>query len=309
MEPRPADVSAPRATAAIRARLGSLAHSAWPVRGAWLVLPLLAGPALGAALAEASRPVQLVASVGSWAIWLAVLIATLLPTTISLTALRLAAPGAVVASGAALVASGAGAATIVAVAASLVAALVALAPETAEAFVDGSSYGDERRLPLKVPASLLAGPAELAWLAVVGGLCAGPLLLAARQWVPGVVALALGVPLVWWGVRVLHVLARRWLVFVPAGMVVHDHLTLTAPVLLRRGVVQSVAPAPADTEALDLTGGAAGLALEVRLSEPVSLVPVAPRRTSAELREATALLVTPGRPGRVVAEARRRRLA
>jgi hypothetical protein len=274
----------------------------------WLVLPLLAGPALGDALTDASRPVQLVASVGSWAAWLAVLIATLVPTTISLTALRLAAPSAVVASGAALVATGVTIAAAIGLAATLCAALAALAPETAEVFVDGSSYGNERRLPLKVPASLLAGPAELAWLAVAAGVCAGPLLLAARQWALGVVALAIGALLVRWGVRALHTLARRWLVFVPAGVVVHDPLTLVDPVLLRRRVVRSFGPAPADTDAADLTGGASGLAVEVRLTEPVSLLAVAPRREPSVVKDVSALLVTPGRPGRVVAEARRRRL-
>src|SRR5690606_11204202 len=181
--------------------------------------------------------------------------------------------------------------------------------ETAEVFVDGSSYGDERRMPLRAPVALLAGPAELAWLAVAAGVCAGPLLLAARQWVPGVAALAVGAPLAWWGTRVLHVLARRWLVFVPTGVVVHDQLTLVDPVLLRRAVVRSFGPAPAGSDALDLTAGAAGLALEVRLAEPVSVVPVPRRGQPPELREARAVLVTPSRPGRVLAEARRRRMA
>jgi hypothetical protein len=289
-------------------RVASVLHSPWPARITWLVLPLLTGPALGEALADASRPVQLVASVGAWALWLGVLIATLVPTTVSLTALRIAAPGAALAAAAALVDAGASATTTVGLVAALAAALAALAPETAEAFVDGSSYGDERRMPLTVPVALLAGPAELAWLAVVAGVCAGPLLLAARQWVAGGVALAVGLPAAWWGVRVLHVLARRWLVFVPTGVVVHDQLTLADPILLRRGVVRSVGPAPADSEALDLTGGASGLALELRLNEAVALLPVARRRSPAELTEVTAVLVTPSRPGRVVAESRRRRL-
>ena len=308
MDPSPTDAHAPRTGRVAPARLASLAHTAWPARVAWLVLPLLTGPALGDALADASRPVQLVASVGAWALWLGVLIATLVPTTVSLTALRIAAPSAVVAAVAALVDTGASTGAVVGLVAALAAALVALAPETAEAFVDGSSYGDERRMPLKVPIALLVGPAELAWVAVVAGVCAGPFLLAARQWVAGGLALAIGLPAAWWGVRVLHILARRWLVFVPTGLVVHDQLTLVDPVLLRRGVLRAVAPAPAGSEAFDLTGGASGLALELRLAEAVSLLPVARRRSPAELEDVTAVLVTPSRPGRVVAEARRRRL-
>ncbi|HET6775383.1 MAG TPA: hypothetical protein VFH36_18865 [Acidimicrobiales bacterium] len=292
--------------------MGGLAQSPWPARVTWLLLPLAAGPALGDALAERladERAVQIVASAGAWLVWVAVLVATLVPTTVSLTVLRIAAPTAVLASLAALVTVGTTAAAVVGLAAALVAALAALAAETAEVFVDGSSYGDERRLPLRVPAALLAGPAELAWLAAVAGPVAGPLALAAGRWVVGVLALAAGLPAAWWGVRALHSLARRWLVFVPAGVVVHDPLTLAEPVLLRRGLVRSVGPAPADTDALDLTGGASGLALEVRLSEPVALVPVARRRRTAEVTDVDALLVTPSRPGRVLAEARRRRLA
>jgi hypothetical protein len=302
------DPSGPRATAPGRGGLSALTHTAWPVRVAWLVLPLLVGPALGDALADASRPVQLVASIGAWGAWAAALVAALVPTTVSLTALRLAAPSAVAAALAALVADGPGTATIAGLAGALVVALIALAPETAEVLVDGSSYGDERRLPLRTPAGLLLGPVELAWAAVVAGVAAGPLLLAARQWVTGAVALVVGLAAAWWGVRALHTLARRWLVFVPTGVVIHDPLTLLDPILVHRNHVAAFGPAPADSEALDLTGGASGLALELRLNEPLELLPAGPQRGAARLTEVAAVLVTPSRPGRAVAEARRRRI-
>jgi hypothetical protein len=189
----------------------------------------------------------------------------------------------------------------------VVVTLVALAPETAEVFVDGSSYGDERRLPLRTPAPLLAGPVELAWLAVVAP-AVGALLLAAGQWVAGGLVLVAGVPLAVLGARSLHSLARRWLVFVPAGLVVHDALALAEPALFRRQVIRSLAAAEAGTTALDLTAGAAGLALELALTAPVAVVPASRRGTPAELTETEAVLVTPGRPGRVLAEARRRRI-
>ncbi len=302
------DPSGPPAARSGRARLDVIVHSAWPVRVAWLALPLVAGPALGDALADAGTPVQLVASIGIWGAWAAALVATLVPTTVSLTALRLAAPSAVVATLVALVTDGAHAATVVGLAGALVVALVALAPETAEVFVDGSSYGDERRLPLRTPAGLLLGPVELAWAAVVAGVTAGPLLLAARQWVAGGVAVALGAVAAVWGVRVLHTLARRWLVFVPTGIVLHDPLTLLDPILVRRSQVASFGPAPEGSPAVDLTGGASGLALELRVTDPLELLPVGARRGTTDIVEATAVLVTPSRPGRVVAEAGRRRV-
>ncbi len=283
---------------------------AWPARATWLVLPVVLGPALGDALDDASRPVQLVATVGLWVGWAVVLVATLVPTTVSLTALRVAAPAALVAALAATVATGASTAGVVGLVGALVTALAAFWPGTGEAFVAGSSYGNERRMPLRVPGPLLAGPLFLAWLVAAAGVATGPLLLAAEQWVAGAAALAVGLPAAVVALRSMHTLARRWLVFVPTGVVVHDPLALAEPVLLRRADVRSFGPAPADTTALDLTRGALGLALEVRLEPPVALVLAAGGRPGVgEATTAGALLVSPTRPGAVIAEARRRRLA
>ncbi len=279
------------------------------MRAAWLVVPLGLGPAAADALDAASRPVQLVTSAGAWTGWLVVLVATLVPTTLSLTIVRVAGPAAAAAGVAALAAAGASAATLVGVAVGLVAALAALAPDTAEAFVDGSSYGDERRLPLRTPGALLLGPVELAWLAVMAGIAAGPLLLAARQWVAGALALAVGLPLAWRAGRSLHALSRRWLVFVPAGLVVHDPFTLAEPVLLPRRSIRSLAPGDrAAPDLVDLTAGAGGLALVATTVEPVTVLRAAPRRAPTELVEARGVVFTPSRPGRVLAEARRRRM-
>ncbi|MGH9231220.1 MAG: hypothetical protein ACRD07_21255 [Acidimicrobiales bacterium] len=288
--------------------MGSL--GAWPARVTWLVLPVVLGPAVGDALDDASRPVQLVASIGLWVGWAAVLVATLVPTTVSLTALRVAAPAAVVAALAATVADGTSAAAVAGLVGALVTALAAFWPGTGDAFVAGSSYGDERRMPLRVPGPLLAGPLALVWTVAAAGVAGGPLLLATRQWVAGAAVLAVGLPVAGVAVRSMHTLARRWLVFVPNGMVVHDPLALAEPVLLRRADVRSFGPAPGDTAALDLTRGALGLALEVRLAPPVSLVLASGGRSRVnESTTAGALLVTPTRPGAVLAEARRRRLA
>jgi hypothetical protein len=287
--------------------VGSL--GAWPARVTWLVLPVLLGPAVGDALDDASRPVQVVASTGLWLGWAAVLVATMVPTPVSLTALRCATPAGVVVAVAA-VADGASAAAVVGLVAALVAALAAFWPGTGEVFVAGSSYGDERRMPLRVPGPLLAGPLVVVWGAAAAGVAAGPLLLAARQWIAGAAALAVGLPVAVVAFRSLHTLARRWLVFVPNGVVVHDPLALAEPVLLRRADVRSFRPAAADTAALDLTRGALGLALEVRLAPPVSVVLAGGGRQGlSEATTASALLVAPTRPGAVLAEARRRRLA
>jgi hypothetical protein len=283
----------------------------WLVRGAWLALPLLAGPVFADALDPRSRPVQLVASGGLWLVWALVLVATLLPRTVTLTAVRVVAPGVLAAVVVAVV-DASSASALVRVAAlvgALVVVGVSFAPSVGQAFVNGSSYGEELRVPLRVPAPLLLGPVEVAWLATAAGLMAGPLLLAARQWVVGLMVLALGLAAAWWGVRVLHTLAQRWVVFVPAGLVLHDPLTLVDPILLRRSTVRRLGPAPAATDGLDLTRGALGLALEADLVGDVSLTLVSGGRgAETETVDTAAVLFTPTRPGVLLAAARSRNI-
>jgi hypothetical protein len=263
-------------------------------------------------LADASRAVQLVSSIGLWGTWVAVLVATLLPRDTSLTALRIAAPAAFLATLVAVVAAGDASPVgwrVVGVAWAIVTVAAAFFPTTGQAFVDAMSYGDERRFPLRVPGPLLAGPLVLAWAGVVAGVAAGPLLLAARQWVVGAVVAAVGLPLAWRCARSLHVLAGRWVVLVPAGLVLHDPLALTDPVLFRRADVGSLGPAEASTDALDLTCGALGLALEADLVSPASLSTVPRRRGGPGATvETKRFLFTPSRPGALLAATRARRI-
>lgn len=282
----------------------------WPVRGAWLLLPLLAGPVSAAAFADASRPVQVVGSVGLWGGWLSGLVATLVPRTVSLTVLRVLAPAAVAAVGfAAATTDETTVWRVVGLVAVLVAAALAFSPDVGRLGVEGSAYGDEQRFPLRVPAPLLAGPVPLAWVAVVAGIAAGPLLLAAERWVLGAIVLAVGGVAAWWGARALHVLSRRWVVLVPAGFVLHDQLALADPILLRREQIVRVGPAPADTAARDLTRGALGLALELDLVGPVALTTVAERPGAAvENTKADRLLFTPTQPGALLTACRARRI-
>lgn len=275
----------------------------WALRAAWAVLPFAAGPALAGALDGRSRPVQIVASAGLWAAWSAVLGATLVPHPVSLTVIRMAAPGAALAAaGAALGGHG----SPVAVASAALALAVALLPETGTHFVNGPAYPNERRFPLRAPAPLLLGVLAVVWVLAVAPPVAGALLLAARQWVPGGLLLLAGAPLTVVLSRACHGLSRRWLVFVPAGVVVHDPITLADPVLFRRTLVRDFGPAPADTTAFDLTQAAPGLALQLDLTEAVPLQRTRPRQRLGEPASPTSVLVTPTRPGAVLREAARR---
>jgi hypothetical protein len=287
-------------------------RGAWCLRVLWGLLAVAAGPAFGDALAGASRPVQVVASVGLWVGWAGTLTAMLVPRASTLTAVRIAAPAPLAASVVAALHGPRGIDDAVALGIGVAVVAVALLPETADAFVDGSSYGAERRFALRTPPGLLLGPAPVAWLLAVGAPVAAALLLAAEAWVVGAALAVVGAVGIRLGVPALHRLSRRWLVFVPAGLVVHDHLALADPVLLRRPTFARIGPAPVDALAAgahDLTLGATGLALELTLEAPIEVGVAAGsgrRREAVPVRSAR-YLVTPLRPGAVLGEARARR--
>ena len=288
----------------------------WAFRALWVVLPVAAGPVLGAALDDRSGPLQLVASVALWLGWAAVLVASLVPSTVSLTVLRTLAPAAAVTTTwAVAVAVGTdadvgeiGLSEAAGLVVSAAAAVVAMAPSVGDTFVDGSSYGPERRFALRVPAPVLLGPIEVTWALLLAGALAGPLLLAAEQWVAGAAALVVGLPLGFWAVRSLHTLSRRWLVFVPGGVVIHDPLTVTESVLMPKARIARLGPAPADTDAYDLTQRALGLALQVDLNDPLPVSLYRPRADRPETATVERLLFTPTRPAHVLDAAEERHL-
>ncbi len=286
----------------------------WAFPVVWVLLPFVAGPAFAASLDGRSPGFRTAVSVGLWLIWGATLAAALVPRTVTLTAIRIVAPAAVVgALWAAAANPDRGGADGFALAITALAAAVALSPGTGDAFANGSSYGDERRFPLRAPGALLLGPIEVAWLVAVAGAVTGPCC-----WPP-----SSGCPARWpcsWAgpwpraaARTLHGLSRRWLVFTPAGVVVHDPMVVVEAMLVLRRHLAALRPAPADTTARDLTLGAPGVALEIDLTEPVAISARPARRPGqkpapVESQDVEAVLVTPSRPGVVLLEAAERRL-
>jgi hypothetical protein len=274
----------------------------WSLRGLWIVLPVALGPSLADALDARSAAVGLVLEVLLWLGWALGLVAVLVPRTVSLTALRILTPLALATAVWSAFAEGVAGWDVIGVALAAVIVVVSLTPRVGEIFVDGSSYGPEHRLLLRPPAALLFGPVQLATAVVGGGLTAGPLLLAAHQWILGGILLVVGPFVAAVGARSLHGLSRRWLVLVPGGIVVHDPLTLGDPVLLPKEALVSVAPAAADTDATDLTQRASGLAVEIRISEPGQFVLLRPRQNEGEIVTTSAILVTPSRPAELITE-------
>ena len=281
---------------------------AWAVRVWWAALPFTAGPLLADGLHETGEAWRTTASVGLWVLWGIVLVGSLLAHPATLVLVRLATPSAVVA----LVWSGREGAdwSEVALVAAITAgvAAVSLSAPVGHVFVNGISYGDEARLLLRPSAMLLAGPLPVTAAITVGGVVSGPLLLAAEHWGIGGVVTAAGGALAMVGARSLHSLTRRWLVFVPAGVVIHDHLAAQDPVLLRRRALASFGPARQGSDALDLTQGAAGLILELTTNQPMTLTPPTRRKGSDEEVQARGILIAPVRPGYAVNLARQRQL-
>lgn len=279
----------------------------WPARVAWILVAVAGQAAVADALSSRSTPVAVLA----WAMvgvgWTAGLVALLVPRTSSLTAVRVVVPGGL-ATAAWAVSTGETVdwADLLALSAAAVALVATTAPWFTEAWVDGSSYGAERRIPLQTP-PVIGLVAVLTWSAMAASAVAGPFLLATGRWVPGTVAVAVGSIVIWRGWESLHQLSRRWVVLVPNGMVVHDPLTLPEPHLFLRTSITAVHPAGVGTDALDLTAGASGLALEVAMDGPVDLLVRDGGREPTTIQR-TALLITPSRPARFLDHLRSHRI-
>lgn len=299
------------ATGGVKAWLSWTEIEPWLLRVLWVGLAFVVGPSVGAALGDAGAPVRAVALCGLWAGWSAGTVAVAVAHSCALTAIRLLAPGALAV---ALAAAVAGHPSAAGVGWSVAAVAGAFSPTIGFRWVNGLTYPNETRHLLRVPAPLLAGPLVLAWAALGAAVVSGPLLMATRQWLAGVAALAVGAPVAWLLVRSLHNLSRRWAVFVPAGVVIHDPITVDVPVLFPRRKIASLGLATVDPEVqgeatvLDLSQRAAGLAVDMCLTEEAELTLQSPGRRAGREVKATRLRFTPTRPGAFLDEARHRRL-
>jgi hypothetical protein len=240
-------------------------------------MPLTAGSAASHALGDWTAPPRVVAVTFLWLAWGAGLVALLAPRPSGLTVVRVVAPAFFVLAVAAAIADDATTAAALGAVVGTGAAAAAVAdPAVALASANGAAYGDERRHPLRTPPALYLAPLPLARALAVAGPVAGPLLLADGELVWGLVALVVGVPLAALAFRSLQVLVRRWLVVVPAGLVVVDPMTLSDPVLVARRQLRAVhgrpATAPLDPQTVDLRLGATLGTVEIVLDGALDVV-------------------------------------
>jgi len=278
----------------------------WMLRAVWFALPLTVGQAAGQAISSAGHAVPQVMTVGLWVFWSAGMVAAMVPLPLSLTALRVMAAAVLPLAVWSLIDTGEAVAGV-GLAHAVILVATAFNSLIGDRYVDGGSYGDERRMLLRPPAQLGLIAAPAVWMLMVAGVATGPLLLANRNWILGVLASIIGFAIAVVGARSLHQLAQRWIVFVPTGMVLHDLMRLTDPVLFRRTAIERLGAAIAGTPAKDLSSRAPGLLLECELADPA---PLGLRDADgATLTDVRRFLFCPSRPGELLDEATRRNIA
>lgn len=280
----------------------------WLLRVAWIGVVFAAVPAIDSALADERDGVADTALAVGGVLWIVGVAAMAIPAVVSLTATRAIVPLAVPAALLAAVAGADGVPAVGLVAAACVATLLACSADLGRAFVQASAYGDEDRHVLRPPSAYLIA-SVLTWVIWAAALIAGPLLLADRRWIVGGLCVALALAGAVWAWPRWHKLSRRWIVFVPTGVVLHDHVVLAETLMLRRHEVVGLRLAPADTEALDLTGPAPGHALELSTAGAATAIMAAtPSEPRGRVVHFTGCLISPTRPGRVLTAAQARRL-
>lgn len=284
----------------------------WVARIAWLLVAVVGGRAVEAAVEGRSGSVRWVAAIGGWSAWAVVLAALLIASVRSLTIVRVGAPVSAVVAIAIGVAGVPAVDLLAFVIPAAIAVLVVFTAEFGRAFVQASAYGDEDRFPLRPPAAVGVA-AVVTWVVWSAAVVAGPLLSAAAHGLPSWIAGAVVTLMAIAGTVLLaprwHRLSRRWFVLVPAGVVLHDPVVLADTMSLRTRQIARLRLAPSATDAADLTGPASGYAIEVGTTESVTAVfAFTPQHPNGRAIHLTAFLVSPSRPGQALAAAAARGL-
>lgn len=245
----------------------------------------------------------LVAAVIVWGAWATVALGALVAHPLSLTVVRFVAPLVVVHAAVSSMDGDASTWQFAGVVVLFASTLVTFTSRYGAPHAQAAAYGHERRHLLRPPVAVLL-PLVVLWLVTASSLAVA---VRAESDVLMIAGAIIGIVVCVFAVRRALVLARRWLVFVPAGIAVHDPLVLRDTFMVRQHDVRALHPAPADTQAFDATCTTWGVPLELVLSHPhdVSLSQFGARvvRTLDRLH-VTALLVAPSLPQRATADLR-----
>lgn len=244
-----------------RSANGASMRLMWAARAVWAAVGVLApwDTVADGRTAAASAVLR----TWGWTSWLAVMVALFVPAALSLTVVRTLAPAVAVT--AFFMGNPVWALPAV------VMLRVLLSRDVADVLVQGSAYGAETRFALRTPVPYLA-PAVLVWSALVATTVGGSLLLAAGNPAAGIPVTAAGALLAWKVPVRLHRLSRRWLVVVPAGLVVHDHLVLGETMMVRRDHLGAVTLQESPGDEADLTGAVPGRRVRIVMTQPDKII-------------------------------------
>ena len=273
----------------------------WSMRILVGCLPFV-GAGVGALLETRSTAIQIVGTVLAWLIWGLIVLASFISHPISLTVLRMGTP--VVASFLVFIAATDQGSTLQVINAAIGFAvlLISFSAEIGSIYVQASAYGDERRFLLRPPVAFVA-PVAISVVIVDFFIIATPMFFAAQIWLAGVISLiGLAACITFMAPRI-HQLSRRWLVFVPAGFVVHDEIVLSINLMIKKQELVDIQLARDDTQAADLSALTWGVPLELSFNKTldVSLTAIGARHLkTVSAIHATSIIIAPSRPGTVL---------
>ena len=263
-----------------------LTHIAWPVRVLWIAVAL----------------VQTTFTPITWAMWIIAAFAMWILHPISLSAIRIAAPGVAAIAISRLPNSNFEPIPVATATLAVIALLLIYTSDYGSVHVQSGAYGNERRYLLRMPVSP-ALPTFLAWAALFALLFSVDYFTTERLWLA---ASGVGIVLAaatWKLGRQLHRLSQRWLVKVPAGWVIHDGVLLAENMLIRTHQIVGMKLAPAGTEAIDLSGITRGVPVEISLREltDVRLSPLLSKITkTVDVLHVKQLLVAPNQANLII---------
>jgi hypothetical protein len=189
-----------------------------------------------------------------------------------------------------------------ALAISLLASLLVMSAEIGNSFIQLAAYGDERRYLLRCPPAMLVVQI-LSWLVWLTLTIVAINLFDNKTYVLGVIVAIAAIFLTIALPRRFHRFSRRWLVSVPAGLVIHDHVVLAETAMFMHNAVIEIGIETAQTEAADLSGKCSGLGLVITLNDFDTVVFAAtPKTPGGSAIHVKSMRVCPTRPGRAVIE-------
>lgn len=264
-------------------------------------LPFI-GAGVGELLDDRSASVQITGTTVAWVVWGAVVIASFISHPITLTVLRIGTP--VVAAFIVFIAvtQGSSGSQIIGAAVGVAILLLSFSAEIGGIYVQASAYGDEKRFALRPPVVLIA-PVLLSVLIADLSILGLPMLVAAKNWAVAIIALIGFFISVKYLLPRIHLLSRRWLVFVPAGIVVHDEIVLSINLMIRKQDLLQMQLARDNSAAADLSALTWGVPLELSFNKPldVSLTAIGAKHLKAvSAIHAQSVLIAASRPGSVL---------